>query len=330
VSDHSAVNHRTQVVLHVLGNAPALSYFIRQSVGEALTPPHLVPVRGSEAKSSGPEAAAPAEDKKDVVTPSSERELIIKQNIQFLGAMLAESEELILTRPGHEALWCHRRSLLEILLEKVGQATLAASSSSSSAGASASAGSGNTAALAGVVHSTVEQFASFTLSAEKLAPEPEPIAIGVAIGAGSGAVSGSRGSLAPPPLQPTSALYSEDALGWVVARGYGAGSGCGSGSSSGSEAECSVENTMENADSSDSIGAKNSTGNTDIKDCGSGRGFAQWWRQFVRQEARLVAHCAEEGNSAWGGPQQGALAARYAAFVADRVRAKLLLLPVQV
>ncbi len=39
--------------------------------------------------------------------------------LSFVYGMLVDSEELILRRPGHEALWCHRRALFTALLQLV-------------------------------------------------------------------------------------------------------------------------------------------------------------------------------------------------------------------
>jgi hypothetical protein len=80
VSDHSAVNHRVQVLSHVLSASATLEYICSAHFS------------ASHTASSG--------DKR----------------ILLLGQMLCESEESLLSRPGQESLWYLRRTLLELLL----------------------------------------------------------------------------------------------------------------------------------------------------------------------------------------------------------------------
>lgn len=81
VSDHSAVNHRLQVIKRILDQVECLAYIVH---GESY-----------EAKTG------------------------MDDWVVFLERMFRESEELIWSRPGHEALWYLRRSLLEILLTRL-------------------------------------------------------------------------------------------------------------------------------------------------------------------------------------------------------------------
>lgn len=85
VSDHSAVNHRLQVIRHILTQPGALSYVVQGTNG--------------------------------VQEPAGEVLWVAFLEQQFL-----ESEELIRKRPGHEALWYLRRSLLELLLVRASEA----------------------------------------------------------------------------------------------------------------------------------------------------------------------------------------------------------------
>lgn len=78
VSDHSAVNHRIQVVKRILEQVDYIAYIVH---GE-----------------------------------SHDTIINVSDWVLFLERMFQESEELIWSRPGHEALWYLRRSLLEILL----------------------------------------------------------------------------------------------------------------------------------------------------------------------------------------------------------------------
>lgn len=97
VSDHSAVNHRIQVINQILLNAELLSH-----VSNPLVP------------GDGPEAEAEAEAE----TAHTEGNNLTQQ-LRFLASMFMHSAEVITTRPGHEALWCLRRSLLEILFQTI-------------------------------------------------------------------------------------------------------------------------------------------------------------------------------------------------------------------
>ena len=78
VSDHSAVNHRIQVVRQITRQHETLSY-IMATCNPGI--PNLY--------------------------------------VPFLELIFSESEQLVRSRPGHEALWCLRRSLLELLFVKV-------------------------------------------------------------------------------------------------------------------------------------------------------------------------------------------------------------------
>eukprot|EP01032_Pedospumella_encystans_P022027 gene22027-24973_t len=81
VSDHSAVNHRLQVIKRILEQVECLAYIVHRENDEATTG--------------------------------------MDDWVVFLERMFRESEVLIWSRPGHEALWYLRRSLLEILLTQL-------------------------------------------------------------------------------------------------------------------------------------------------------------------------------------------------------------------
>eukprot|EP01032_Pedospumella_encystans_P002036 gene2036-2383_t len=81
VSDHSAVNHRLQVIKRILEQVECLAYIVHGENYKAMTG--------------------------------------MDDWVVFLERMFRESEELIWSRPGHEALWYLRRSLLEILLTQL-------------------------------------------------------------------------------------------------------------------------------------------------------------------------------------------------------------------
>ena len=83
VSDHSAVNHRIQVLLHIFASSSALSYVVNGDIAES----------------------------NDMIAP------VLK--LKLLGRVFQESEELVQSRPGHESLWALRRSLVEILLQLI-------------------------------------------------------------------------------------------------------------------------------------------------------------------------------------------------------------------
>lgn len=87
MSDHSAVNHRIQVISTIVTD-PELLFHITQ-------------------------CPCTADESADTCVYSLQ--------LQFLGTMLSESAEVIVARPGHESLWCLRRSLLEILFENMEQ-----------------------------------------------------------------------------------------------------------------------------------------------------------------------------------------------------------------
>lgn len=84
VSDHSACNHFIQLAVHTMPKYTVLSAY---------------------------EAAAPISGTYTYPSPS--------QRMVYLQGLLADSEQLLLERPGHEALWCLRRSLLEMLLREL-------------------------------------------------------------------------------------------------------------------------------------------------------------------------------------------------------------------
>jgi hypothetical protein len=88
VSDHSAVNHRIQVIVHILACPRTLPYIVKD-----------VPPPSTEA----PPPTLTAED-------------TLRLSTELLCRMLAESEELLTSRPGHESLWSLRRALWEMLL----------------------------------------------------------------------------------------------------------------------------------------------------------------------------------------------------------------------
>lgn len=84
ISDHSASNHKIQVVLQLIS--------LRQNAGDLPgTPGNL----------------------------SSQTKLL-----EVFRSVLKESNELIIARPGHESLWYHRRSLVEALFDSIGKAGL--------------------------------------------------------------------------------------------------------------------------------------------------------------------------------------------------------------
>ena len=87
VSDHSAVNHRIQVLLHIFSSSSALSYVVNGDITESND--MIAPVPG----------------------------IVLK--LKLLGRVFQESEELVQSRPGHESLWALRRSLVEILLQLI-------------------------------------------------------------------------------------------------------------------------------------------------------------------------------------------------------------------
>jgi hypothetical protein len=88
VSDHSAVNHRIQIIVRILACPRTLQYIVKD------VPP------------TSPEAPPP--------TLTAEETL--RLSVELLCRMLAECEELLTSRPGHESLWSLRRALWEILL----------------------------------------------------------------------------------------------------------------------------------------------------------------------------------------------------------------------
>jgi len=87
VSDHSAVNHRLQVIRHILTQPETLAYIVEGATG----------------------------------AQESVEEVLW---VTFVEQQFQESEELIRKRPGHEALWYLRRSLLELLFVKASEALI--------------------------------------------------------------------------------------------------------------------------------------------------------------------------------------------------------------
>lgn len=83
VSDHSAVNHRIQVIKRIMADAEVLSHVVQCEIQCAIA------------------------------------DETFAMQIRFLSSMFAHSAEVITSRPGHESLWCLRRSLLEILFRSV-------------------------------------------------------------------------------------------------------------------------------------------------------------------------------------------------------------------
>ncbi|KAJ1392924.1 hypothetical protein B484DRAFT_439400, partial [Ochromonadaceae sp. CCMP2298] len=112
VSDHSAANHRVQVVRCVLGNRPALEHI---AVGRG-----CVAQTGLQKRLACQDSGLKVEEERERELGKEERWERPAMRLLLLDSLLGESEELLLSRPGHEALWCLRRSLVELLLVEVG------------------------------------------------------------------------------------------------------------------------------------------------------------------------------------------------------------------
>lgn len=87
MSDHSAVNHRIQIVVHILACPEALQYIVSD----------VPSTSGEEISATGADEAS-------------------RLSVELIGTMLDECEELLKSRPGHESLWSLRRALCEMLL----------------------------------------------------------------------------------------------------------------------------------------------------------------------------------------------------------------------
>lgn len=101
VSDHSAVNHRIQVIGRIMSNQASLEHILSAYSPALPTAPTTAP-------------ADPSDHPAHVTLPKGLSHCA--QKVLLIGLMLEESEESLTSRPGQESLWCLRRLLLEVLL----------------------------------------------------------------------------------------------------------------------------------------------------------------------------------------------------------------------